>query len=289
MSANMEDFPKPYCTLLARTSCRRFDSTPLPEQNLQNVQNALLRIKPLQTGQKIDFLLVNEMDKAHLTVAQGAYGRFINSPHLMIPYCPTIPNALLELGFQSQQAVIHLEELGLASCYIGAHSRVRKLQEEFELPQDSRLAAVLMYGTPADAHIENSLNQSIRTLFGSRKRHPLEHLFLAASSESPYRCPVQWQPVLEAGRWAPSATNAQPWHLLPGENDFQLFTDPSAYPIVLSAGSKLMYALYDAGIFMANISLAASALGTRAEWQLNKDMRISERKSLLPIARLTLS
>lgn len=287
----MEDFPKPYRTLLARASCRRFAATPLSQDTLQDVQNALLRINPLQTSQKIDFLLVNEMDKAQLATAQGAYGRFITSPHLLIPYCPcpNIPNALLELGFQSQQAVIHLEELGLASCYIGAHGRVRKLQEEFKLPQDSRLAAVLMYGTPAVANIEKNLNYSIRTLFGSRRRHPREHMFLTQYHDRPYICPAQWQPIFEAGRWAPSATNAQPWHLLPDENDFQLFTDPSVYPIVLSAGSKLMYALFDAGIFMANIALAASALGARAEWRLDKEMRIPERKSLLPVARLSLS
>ena len=286
MIDHFETTPKSYRTLLARTSCRRFDSAPLDETTLQSVQHALGSIEPIQADNQGKFLTLNEPEKNQLAVAQGAYGRFIVSSHLMIPYTEKSTDSLVELGFQSQQAVIQLEELGLGSCYVGAHSRVRKLQQEFDLPETAHLAAVLIYGKPASSQPQKNLNQSYRTLIGSRKRKSVEHLFVEPIPLTP-PLPAEWEAILEAGRWAPSATNAQPWRLLPINGEFQLFTNPAAYPIVLTAGSKLMYALYDAGIFMANIHLAAQAFGVPAHWSMHHQPRIPDQKALIPIARLS--
>ena len=256
--------PKQYRTLLARTSCRRFDSAPLDETTLQSVQRSMNTIEPIQPNNQANFLALNELEKSQLTVAQGAYGRFIVSSHLMIPYTEKTSDSLIELGFQSQQAVIMLEEMGLGSCYVGAHGRVRKLQQEFGLAENAHLAAVLIYGKPAPPQQKKNITQSLLGLTGNRKRKPVESLFIE-SIPLGMHLPENWEAILEGGRWAPSATNAQPWRLLPIDNEFQLFTNPAAYPIVLTAGSKLMYALYDAGIFMANIALAARAFSVQAQ------------------------
>jgi nitroreductase len=287
MIENLDSAPQLYRTLLGRRSCRRFEAAPLSQQNLQEIQDALRTVEPLQSGQHIQFALLNELEKSRLAVAQGAYGRFIVSPHLMIPYSTNASNPLIELGYQSQQAVILLEEMGLGSCYIGAHNRVRKLQHEFDLPEASHLAAVLIYGTPTPSAIIRNLDQSYRSLIGSRKRKPATDILLTSDEVHPANLPREWEAILEGGRWAPSATNAQPWVLLPLEDGFHLYTNPAAYPIVLTAGSKLMYALYDAGIFMANISLAAQAWGVHAHWHLQHESHLLERKSLIPVARLS--
>ena len=50
-----------------------------------------------------------------------------------------------------------------------------------------------------------------------------------------------------------------------------------------------MYALYDAGIFMANILMAAQAFGVQVQWSLQHETRIPHQKSLIPIARLSFS
>lgn len=286
MIDNPHPLPKQYRTLLARTSCRRFDSTPLDETTLQSVQHVLGFVEPIQAENQVNFLTLNELDKSQLAVAQGAYGRFIVSSHLMIPYTEKSSDSLIELGFQSQQAVIKLEEMSLGSCYIGAHSRVRKLQQEFGLAETAHLAAVLIYGKPAPPQQKKHITQSLLGLTGNRSRKPVEN-FLLEPVPSDMRIPAEWDAILEGGRWAPSATNAQPWRLLPVGNEFQLFTNPAAYPIVLTAGSKLMYALYDAGIFMANIFLAARTFGIPVHWTLQHQTRIPEQKSLIPIARLS--
>ncbi len=286
MIDHFEATPESYRTLLARTSCRRFSPSPLEEETLQSVLQALKSVTPIQADSPVDFLTLNEPEKSQLAAAQGAYGRFIVSPHLLIPYTKKSSNSLIELGFQSQQAVIKLEELDLGSCYVGAHSRVRKLQQEFGLPDTAHIAAVLIYGQPAESQRQKNLNQSYRALIGSRKRKPVESLFIEPTAQSMH-LPEQWKAILEAGRWAPSATNAQPWRLLPINGEFQLFTNPAAYPIVLTAGSKLMYALYDAGIFMANIHLASRAFGVPAHWSMYHQTRIPDQKALIPVARLS--
>jgi nitroreductase len=286
MIDHFENMPEPYRTLLARTSCRRFDSAPLDEETLLSVQHALNGVASLQEDNRASFLLLNELEKSQLAIAQGTYGRFIVSSHLMIPYTEKSSDSLIELGFQSQQAVIKLEEIGLGSCYVGAHSRVRKLQREFGLSETAHLAAVLIYGKPAASQQQKNLNQSFRSLIGSRKRKPAESLFIEPIPQNT-QLPAEWDAILEGGRWAPSATNAQPWRLLPIDGELQLFTSPAAYPIVLTAGSKLMYALYDAGIFMANILLAAKAFDIPVRWSLEHQTRIPNEKSLIPIARLS--
>jgi nitroreductase len=288
MIKHFEPPPKQYRTLLARTSCRRFDSAPLDETALQSVHLALDSVEPIQAEHRVKFLTLNELEKSQLAVAQGAYGRFIVSSHLMIPYTEKSSDSLIELGFQSQQAVIKLEEMGLGSCYVGAHSRVRKLQQEFGLAETAHLAAVLIYGKPAPPQQKKHITQSLLGLTGNRTRKPVENLFIEPIPLDMH-LPAEWEAILEGGRWAPSATNAQPWRLLPIDGEFQLFTNPAAYPIVLNAGSKLMYALYDAGIFMANILLAARAFGVQAHWTLQHQTRVPNQKSLIPIARLSFS
>lgn len=290
MTENIDHTPLAYRTLLSRRSCRRFDSAPLSSALLQQIEESLHTIQPLQPGQAIQFSLLQELEKTRLAVAQGAYGRFIVSPHLMIPYTLHNTDPLVELGFQSQQAVFHLETLGLGSCYIGAHGRVLKLQKEFDLPEEAQLAAVLVFGTPSPSTLNHNLNQSLRSLFGSRKRKPLQELLLPSPQSETAAQPREWEAILQAGRWAPSATNAQPWRLLRLEdNTLQLFTNPAVYPFVLSSEGKLMYALFDAGIFMANILLAAQAFGVHAAWQLHRQAPLPQNPSLIPLARLTFS
>jgi nitroreductase len=286
MISNFESTPEQYRNLLARTSCRRFDSAPLDEETLQTIQQGLSNIESLQNGNRIKFHMLNKPEKSQLAVAQGAYGRFIVSSHLMIPYIEKSIDSLVELGFQSQQAVILLQNLGLGSCYVGAHGRVHKLQHEFAISDNAHLAAVLIYGKPAGSEIYKNLNQSYRSLIGSRKRKAIEEILLEPIPPG-NALSAECNAILEGGRWAPSATNAQPWRLLPIDGEFQLFTNPAAYPIVLNAGSKLMYALYDAGIFMANILLAARAFNIPAKWTLEHQTHIPNQKALLPIARLS--
>ncbi len=288
MIDHFDPLPKQYRTLLKRTSCRRFDAAPLDETTLQTVQRALDSVEPIQAANEVNFLTLNELEKSQLAVAQGAYGRFIVSSHLMIPFTEKNADALIELGFQSQQAVIKLEEMGLGSCYVGAHNRVRKLQQEFGLAETAHLAAVLIYGKPAPTPQRKHITQSLLGLTGNRTRKPVDHLFIEPIPVD-MKLPTKWDAILEGGRWAPSAVNAQPWRLLPIDGEFQLFTNPAAYPIVLTAGSKLMYALYDAGIFMANIAIAARAFDVPVRWTLQHQTRIPNQKSLIPIARLSLS
>lgn len=286
MINNFENMPEKYRHLLARTSVRRFDPEPLDAESLRAVQKAVKSARPIQKGHNANFLAQNEPPKNKLTVAQGPYGRFIVSSHFMIPYTEKNKDSLVELGFQSQQVVMGLQELNLGSCYVGAHGRVRKLQQEFGLSDNTHLAAVLIYGKPAGSELSKSLDQSYRALVGSRKRKEIDDILIKPVPQNT-AMPTEWQTILEAGRWAPSATNAQPWRILPIDDHLQLFTNPAAYPIVLSAGSKLMYALYDAGIIMANIILAAQALGVTAKWTVQHDTRIPNQKALIPIARLS--
>jgi nitroreductase len=73
-------------------------------------------------------------------------------------------------------------------------------------------------------------------------------------------------PLIEAGRRAPSAVNAQPWRFLWRDPQLYLFVTRNNAKYVLKANEP--YCLHDGGICMANVALALEALGLSGQWTL---------------------
>ena len=158
--------------------------------------------------------MLNELEKSQLAVAQGAYGRFIVSSQSDDP--PILKNPPIHwLSSASRASRLSSSSKNWGSAVVTLAPMGREcaeLQHEFGLSETSHLAAVLIYGKPAPSQQQKNINQSFRSLIGSRKRKLIDHIFLEPILQD-IRLPDKWEAIMEAGRWSPSATNAQPWRL----------------------------------------------------------------------------
>lgn len=280
-----------FIAILKRFSVRAYKTDVLSPSRLKQVQDIIDQRHSLMPDNGIDFLQINEIKAIDLLVAQGPYGAFIASPHVLIPYTTTRTAPLLEIGFQLQQVVVRMYREGLGSCYLGTAGRERAIIRHFELPSDSMLGSTLIYGYPKKAETRNLANYFRKPGYRT-KRMPYEEFFSMHVFDNPSTVPDRLETILGAARRAPSAVNAQPWRFVYENNFLYLFVVPQVYPFVLNQKSRNIYAMHDAGIVMANIWLAYQAMGIERDWILYEQDQTGfpmVPADVLPIAKINVA
>jgi len=277
--------PGLYEAILRRTSVRRYDDRPLPAETRQQVQGLIAAIKPLTTEGTFGLIQRDGVSGQGLAAVLGFYGRLLGAPHCLIPHLVGGDWPLVELGFRMEQLAVGLMRLGLGSCFLGVLGDESAAISHWNLPTEARVGAVLIYGQPAQG-ADRALGNLMRMAIRSDQRLPWEQLFFAEDFKSATP-PARLQPVLEAGRWAPSARNAQPWRWLWDGDALTLFVTSHNRRY----GRLTDYALFDGGLCMANMSLAMEALGIEGAWQMigPTDAAPAHPDDLAPLARLTLA
>lgn len=176
---------------------------------------------------------------------------------------------LIDLGYRVEQLVVRLTQLGLSTCYVGTLAREADARSALGCSPDVRLGAVVLFGHAATSVAGRMTNNVMRSLSGATHKMPAEHLFFADDFGHPCTPPPSWQPLIEAGRAAPSARNAQPWRFLWRERRLYLFAQ--RHNPKYGNGAAAAYRFYDTGLCMANLSLALTALGQQGTWQFCGD------------------
>lgn len=278
-----------YQAILARRSVRRYDRARLEEATIARVREIAATVQPLVAGNRYDVLLGDVSAGRDLVTALGAYGRFVNPPHYLLPYALGEQHLLEDLGFRAEQVAVRMTMLGLGSCFIGCLGREAALRASFALPEGARVGALLIYGRPASALGARGINALLRAVLGATSKLPAERLFFRDTFATPAAPPRELAALIEAGRRAPSAVDAQPWRFLWRGGQLYLFV--KRHNPRYGGGARQQCNLYDGGICMGNIALALQALGMDGQWLLceSQEPGIPEHPAeLLPLARLTL-
>ncbi len=253
-----------YQAIMARRSVRRYDEESLSEDILDRVREMASNAVPLICDNTFRVLVRDYTPHDEGWVLRSAYGRFMTPPHVMVPYAVG-EYPLTDLGYHVEQVVVRLTALDIGTCYIGALGAEDSFRSRFGLPDEARMGASVFFGRPASG-IGGTIDAVARTLAGGRKRRPVEELFFNGDFDHSSTPPSKISPLIEAGRWAPSALNAQPWRFLWQDGHLMLFVTTGALKYL--GGERGQYPLYDGGICMANISLAMEALGRRGSWHM---------------------
>jgi nitroreductase len=279
-----------YAALLNRRSIRRYAHGPLPETTLEEIRTIASEVDVLVPENRFTLLVRDVVTGTDLVEALGAYGRVLSPPHFMVPFIMGEEHPLLDLGYRVQQIVVRMWERGIGSCYIGALEREVTLRALFVLRREARIGAIVIFGRPASALGGRTINAVMRSAMGSTKRRPVEEIFFKRSFGRHSAPPESLVSLVEAARQAPSALNVQPWRFLWWKKDLYLFVQRENPKY--GEGEKQAYRYFDAGICMANLSLALEALEQEGRWQLIEGGESGVPKhpeSLEPIARLRLA
>lgn len=278
-----------YQALISRHSTRRFDTHPLAEGTLKRIQNLATAVEPLIPENRYTVMIRDVTTVDDLVQALGAYGRLLSPPHFMVPYLVGEEFMLEDLGYRTQQLVMQMMLLDLGTCYIGCLGRETTLRARFVLRREARVGAVVIFGNPALDLGNRAINGAMRRVAGSTHRLSAAEIFYSKSFDKPSAPPADLSPLIEAARLSPSALNAQPWRFLWRNGELHLFVlvENPRY----GRGVLQDYRLFDAGVCMASVHLALTALGREGRWQrVSGDERDLPRfpSTLTPVAKIVL-
>jgi nitroreductase len=277
-----------YQAILNRNSVRRYREMPLSKQNLARIDHIISRVTPLVPQNRFTVMRRDVLSGEDLIAAMGGYGRILTPPHFLTPYIIGERYPLVDLGFRMEQIAVQMVQMGISMCFIGCLGRETDIRIRFRLLRDARIAAFLIFGYPALTVSDRTINAVLRRRQHSNTKLATDRIFYNETFEYPQAPPEYLVNIIEAGRLAPSANNAQPWRLLRHNQHLYLFIrkENPRY------GNKIPhqeYRFFDAGTCMGNMMLAMKALDIKGQWVLleEDDPAIPEYPhSLRPIATL---
>lgn len=278
---NQEDFQK----ILSRKSVRRYKPEYLDRDQLMDLQGFISRINSYREGIQLSFEVRNFYDDPSIAAVVGPYGKMMSPPHVLVPYLENAIGDYSDLGYLVQQVVLKLWMDGIGSCYIGCIHRQKKVLQALGVEETSRIAAFLFFGKPSEDQSLRLYRKVSKLLTRSEERRDLEELFVNQSREVDAGIEGTFSKVIEAGRYSPSAVNAQPWRFLIHGGELIIFAKRRKIGRVYDMNHD--YALHDTGICMANIRIAAEMLGRSIQWLpvKNKWNEIDLPQELVPVAK----
>jgi nitroreductase len=221
-----------YQAIFRRKSVRNYDSSFLPEETLQEIENCLDQLTPLHPEIQTEFQIVaGDMIKTRMMK---------RAPHYLLAFSEDKEGYLENVGYMLQQMDLYLSKRGIGTCWQGIP------QPKKEVLQSSPLKYVILL-TMGKA--QDSLHRDIQEF----RRKPLEEITDIDGMKE----------HLEPVRLAPSSTNSQPWYFT---GTPELIHAYCRKPNRLKALFVGKFNQIDMGIALYHLKLAAEHFGKKVEF-----------------------
>jgi nitroreductase len=264
-------FSTPVAELIQRRrSCRSYQ----PRAVAATVQTALAKLLaaedqgPLGTRARLCLIAAAKDDRASLK-GLGTYGFIKNPPGFIVGAVEHGPKALEDYGYLVETAILRATELGLGTCWLGGTFSKSSFARRIALGQDEIMPAVVAVGYGVESAASRD---RIRRLVQAKSRLPVEDIFFSGDFARPLTKDGAglFTDVLDAVRWAPSASNKQPWRIMRDDGGWHFYLERTKG---YGKGSLLFAFLrladlqrVDLGIAMCHFELAARAVGLTGAW-----------------------
>jgi nitroreductase len=257
-----------------RHSCRTYQDRPIGahEQRLLLEFLAANRAGPL--GNHARFVLVAATDADRRSLKDlGTYGFVRGATGFVVGAIGQGLHHLEDYGHLLEQAVLFATDLGLGTCWLGGSFSRSSFARKVAAAPDELVPAVIAIGYGAK---RGDVRGRIRAYARNHERLGNEHLFYGGQFGQPLAMDQvgAYATALEAVRWAPSASNKQPWRVV---------RTPDAWHFYLRrtqgyGQGTLLFSLLgladlqrvDMGIAMCHFELVARELGLGGSWVLQE-------------------
>lgn len=257
-----------HLAVLRRVSVRRYQDRALARSDLEAAQLAVDGCLPLASDNRLT-VQAHELNRTDNPASvPGAYGHIINAPHALFPYIVGQTAPLVDIGYRVQQVVVRMAALGLGTCYVGVLAIQPDVRQRYDVPAEAHVAAMVVMGYPSRTTAGRGFNKALKLASGATNKIPASQLYFRDTYESPSEPPLEISPLIEAGRRAPSAVNAQPWRFLHETAADRLWVLVKRQNARYGPAMFQDYRYHDGGVCMANIGFAAAALGIGLTWRL---------------------
>jgi nitroreductase len=256
-----------------RFSCRTYLDKPIEldlQRTLTNFFNSN-RIGPLGTRARLRLVTATDHDHQSLK-GLGTYGFIKNATGFIVGALEQGLKDLEDFGYLMEHAVLFATDLGLGTCWLGGSFTKSSFAKKISAAPTERVPAVISIGYSAS---NDNIRGLIRKRAGAQHRFPKEWLFfdkmfgniLIEKESSAYT------DVLEMVRWAPSASNKQPWRIIRNENRWHFYLqrtkDYGKGTLVFKFLQLADLQRVDMGIAMCHFDLAAREYGLQGSWVID--------------------
>ena len=271
MNRHATDFSSSIAELIRqRRSCRKYLEKPLAEDARRSLEAFFAANRNGPFGGRARFALVaaTAEDRTALK-GLGTYGFIDGATGFIVGAVENAPRCLEDYGYLMERAILLATDLGLGTCWLGGTFSKSSFARKIGLTGGELMPAVTAVGYPVDAGFSKD---RIRRMAGSNSRRPPEELFYIGDFSTPL-APVDagaYAGPLEMVRWAPSASNRQPWRIVRTPTGWHFFL---ARTKGYGKGTLLFTVLrladlqsVDMGIAMCHFELAAREAGLAGDW-----------------------
>lgn len=253
-----------------RRSCRKYLEQPLAGVARRALEAFLAGNHRGPFGRHTRFTLVAADSGDHDALkGLGAYGFIRGASGYIVGAVERGSGSFEDYGFAMECAILLATDLGLGTCWLGGIFTKSGFARRIALGDDELMPAVAAVGYALD---EGFSRDRVRRMAGSNFRRPPEELFFDAGFGAPLSPPGAgvWAAALNSVRWAPSASNKQPWRIVRTPDGWHFFLERTKG---YGKGSLLFTVLriadlqrVDMGIAMCHFELAAREAGLGGAW-----------------------
>ena len=256
-----------------RYSCRSYLDQPIEAASRQDLTEFLdaLRTGPFGNTTRFSLVAATENDREALK-RLGTYGFIKGAPGFIVGAVEPGLRNLEDYGHCLERAVLEATDLGLQTCWLGGSFSKSSFARRIKSARNETVPAVVAVGYPA----EGSKDTRMRQMAGSNRRLPPEQLFFEGRPGQPLDLSLatEYADALEAVRWAPSASNKQPWRLVrSGKTSHFYLQRTKGYGKGTATFSLLRLAdlqRVDMGIAMSHFDLVNSEHGLSGRWVVDE-------------------
>jgi hypothetical protein len=279
----MTEMESTYNQILGRFSVRRYLQQTLQPSQLTRIEESISSAEALDLNNIFSCQLYKYDSQNKSSGAMGIYGRIFHAPYFLAPSITGDIKSLVDLGFRSQQIVLDLWQMGIGSCYIGCVHQQKRVINLLDLPKSTRVVSMVAFGFSAEDQSKYLYQKVSQAFTRSKQRLEYNELFLDGTISHFANLSKDNKDIIEAGRQSPSATNAQPWRFRINQEFFEISAVRKSISRLYDMDQE--YTLHDVGICMANMSRAASALGSEIHWEFCPIAEHDPKKIISPVAR----
>ena len=255
-----------------RFSCRKFSAAAIPEEKLARLQAYAVSQKtgPFGSTLRFDLIAAAPGDLSALK-GLGTYGTIQGATAFIVGATDYRGYSLEDYGFAMEDIILLATELDLGTCWLGGFFTRSSFSRRISLAEDEQIPAVTALGLIADP--QKARHTLIRRQVGAFKRLPWEALFFRECFDDPLS-PAEagdFGTALEMVRWAPSASNRQPWRVVKAGRAWHFYLRRTQ-----GYGNNLLARLMnfsdlqrvDMGIGMCHFVLTLQEQGIAGHWRI---------------------
>lgn len=246
-----------------RTSVRTY-SKELPEGELfGRIQRILRKERKGPFGNRYSMTLLDMDDEKNLELGKmTSYGMIKGARLYFGGYADGDDRSIIDYGYCFEEVVLELTAEGLGTCWMGGTFNRGFLAKMLSLPEGKVIPGISPLGFPLEKR--RVTEKLARILAGSKNRKAHNKLFFRQGGgeelepviSEELRTPVN--EIFEAVRFAPSASNKQPWRIIIQDDFYHFYIDYDKTYNAMIKGFNIQS--LDGGIALCHFTKAAEEL-----------------------------